>query len=164
MDVSDIRYLQIIYVIMEENEPERYSMSRYHFQSLIISGLSGCGFAIHSYDEGDNLFTITRCTPQLWRSSWKPKICGWVLLRTLIVNRWYQSGVSINKKAFNTPFVLKCKKRWVTMLNSYQTNCITQCLNLLSLWRVKDKSPIGNDIQHDSNELLARHQPYLESL
>ena len=50
------------------------------------------------------------------------------------------------------------------MLNSYQTNCITQCLNLLSLWRVKDKSPIGNDIQHDSNELLARHQPYLESL
>lgn len=58
MDVSDIRYLQIIYVIMEENEPERYSMSRYQFQSLIISGLSGCGFAIHSYDEGDNLFTI----------------------------------------------------------------------------------------------------------
>lgn len=52
------------------------------------------------------------------------------------------------------------------MLNPYQTNRITQCLNLLSMWRVKDKdkSPIGNDIQHDSNELLARHQPYLESL
>ena len=60
MDVSDIRYLQISYVIMEENEPERYSMSHYQFQSLIISGLSGCGFAIHSYDEGDNLFTINR--------------------------------------------------------------------------------------------------------
>ena len=50
------------------------------------------------------------------------------------------------------------------MLNSYQTKRITQCLNLLLLWRVKDKSPIGNDIQHDSNELLARHQPLLESL
>lgn len=50
------------------------------------------------------------------------------------------------------------------MLNPYQTKRITQCLNLLFVWRVKDKSPIGNDIQHDSIELLARHQPYLESL
>ena len=51
------------------------------------------------------------------------------------------------------------------MLNLYETKKrFTQCLNLLLKWRVKDKSPIGNGIQHDSNELLARHQPYLESL
>ena len=92
-------------------------------------------------------------------SELKTKICGWVLLRTLNVIVGNK-----NRKAFNTPIVLKCKEKRVTMLNSYQTKRITQCLNLLSLWRVKDKSPIGNDIQHDSNELLARHQPLLESL
>ena len=59
---------------------------------------------------------------------------------------------------------MKGKNRSKCQTYTKQYYRFTQCLNLPQQWWVKDKSPIGNDIQHDSNEIPTRHQPDLESL
>ena len=58
MDVSDIRCLQIIYVIMDETESERESLSHYEFRFLILGNLEKCGFTVRIYDEGVFLYTV----------------------------------------------------------------------------------------------------------
>ncbi len=58
MDVSDIRYLQIIYVIMNETNSERETLSHYEFRQLILDSLERCGFAVRIYDEGVFLYTV----------------------------------------------------------------------------------------------------------
>ena len=58
MDVSDIRYLQMIYVIMDETESERESLSHYEFRFLILESLEKCGFTVRIYDEGVYLYTL----------------------------------------------------------------------------------------------------------
>ena len=58
MDITDIRYLQMIYVIMDETESERESLSHYEFRFLILESLEKCGFTVRIYDEGVYLYTV----------------------------------------------------------------------------------------------------------
>ena len=58
MDVSDIRCLQIIYVIMDETESDRESLFHYEFRFLILESLEKCGFSVRVYDEGVFLYTV----------------------------------------------------------------------------------------------------------
>ena len=60
MDVSDIRYLHLIYVILTETESERKFLSHFEFRQLILESLTRCGLNIHTYDESAFLYTINR--------------------------------------------------------------------------------------------------------
>ena len=60
MDVSDFRYLQIIYTILADHEFERISFSNFQFRQLIINGFRNLNISIHIYDESNRLYTIER--------------------------------------------------------------------------------------------------------
>ena len=60
MDVSDFRYLQIIYSILADHEFERISFSNFQFRQLIINGFRNLNISIHIYDESNRLYTIER--------------------------------------------------------------------------------------------------------
>ena len=60
MDVSDFRYLQIIYTILADHEIERISFSNFQFRQLIINGFKNLNISIHIYDESNRLYTIER--------------------------------------------------------------------------------------------------------
>ena len=60
MDVSDFRYLQIIYTILADHEFERISISNFQFRQLIINGFKNLNISIHIYDESNRLYTIER--------------------------------------------------------------------------------------------------------
>ncbi len=47
MDVSDFRYLQIIYTILADHEFERISFSNFQFRQLIINGFRNLNISIH---------------------------------------------------------------------------------------------------------------------
>ena len=60
MDVSDFRYLQIIYTILADHEFERISFSNFQFRQLIINGFRNLNISIHIYEESNRLYTIER--------------------------------------------------------------------------------------------------------
>ena len=58
MDVSDLRYLQIMYKIFADHEIEIISFSNSQFRQFIINGFTNLDISIHIYDECNRLYTI----------------------------------------------------------------------------------------------------------